>query len=247
MNRIEIVTTTNAEGWAQTGRRMAESIVERWPTSCLPLTVYAEGFWPDMAGTLACRLPTWLGEFKDRHHKNPTAHGRVGNGYDFRWDAVKFAHKVAAVEAAAQSARADFLIWMDADTFTHAPVTEEWLERILPNPIQALAWPWRVGNYPECGFLIFNLRQHPARAVIHEWRRLYETDEVFNLPQTHDSFVLQVAVERIGASWKSLSGDAANKAHVIALGPLADRIDHRKGARKALPHSPEHRVLANAR
>lgn len=243
MSRIQVVTTCSAEGWAITGKRMAESFVERWPHECLPLVVYAEGFWPEMAAVEPRQLPSWLQDFKTRHEDDPKARGRGGRGYDFRFDAVKFAHKVAAVENAARSAP-DFLIWMDADTFTHAKVTMEWLANHLPQGDAALAWLDRIGLYPECGFLIFNMRHRDAYPVINEWKRLYWSDGVFGLPQTHDSFVLEHVVKTMKAPWKSLSGMARRNSHPMATGPLAERFDHLKGERKTKRCSPEHRILA---
>lgn len=250
-HRIQVMTTCSAEGWAATGKRMAESFIERWPLSCLPLIVYAEGFAPDMPGIEVRGLPAWLQSFKERHRGDPRANGRSTRGYDYRFDAVKFAHKVAAIEEAARHQIAkdgetiDYLVWMDADTVTHAQVTERWLSQFLPGPDEALAWLDRVGMYPECGFLVFNLAHHDAYPVLAEWRRLYWSDGVFGLPETHDSFVLEHVVKQTKAPWRSLSGMARRKQHPMALGPLAQCLDHLKGNRKTMPFSPEHRILAS--
>lgn len=232
--RFHVVTTTNAKGWQETGQRMAASFTAKWPQSSLPLTVYAEGFDIDMPGVEVRRLPSWLAEFKAKNTM-PKCNGIVNGAYTYIFDAVKFAHKVAALTDFGEGVTDGVLIWLDADTFTHADVTAEWLEGLFPEPAY-IAWLDRVNSHPECGLVMFRCSHPYHRYFMHAFRNLYINGEIFKLRETHDSFVLQylVGVKMINGKIPkpvSLSGDK-NWHHPFVNGPLGERLDHMKGARK---------------
>lgn len=246
MRRFQVVTTFSAKGLAEYGERMLASVEKHWPRD-VPVIVYREGF--DLpAGSRAIGRDLtaieWLADFKRRHARNSGAHGRGRTGpYDFRFDAVRFAHKTAAVIDAGQKAlhssgRGDCLVWMDGDALAHADMTQDVLEGFMPAD-KSIAWLWRTRSYPECGFYILNLRHPGVPGLLTAWRSMYETDGVFALRETHDSFVLQQMVERLGLPWHSLSGDAADWHHPAAAGPLANWIDHLKGDRKRIGRTPK--------
>jgi hypothetical protein len=157
-----------------------------------------------------------------------------GHGHrDYRRDAVRFSHKVAAIGAAAETAECDVLIWVDADVVTHAPVTVEWLDSMFPEPAE-LAWLDRDGAYPECGFLMF--RMPAAAKLIRTVVRAYREGAIFSLPETHDSYVIQHYVRRLGVKTHSLSGPEGRKhiGHPWVSSRLAECLDHLKGeTRKA--------------
>src|SRR5258708_3526237 len=117
--RFAVLTTCNAKGWDQYGRRMVETFDQFWPPD-VPLYLYAELFEPDHPRPVVRTLPKWLTEFKERHAENPGAHGLIDGNYNFLHDCVRFAHKVAAVTDAALTLETDVLIWADADIVTHA-------------------------------------------------------------------------------------------------------------------------------
>lgn len=235
---IKVVTTMNAAGWKQTGQRMVESFRRQWPRD-VELLLYAESFDPGDAirGTnvLLRSLPAWQSEFKERHKGNRKANGQTPSRYDFRHDAVKFSHKVAALTDAGLSQDEGILIWLDADTFTHAPVTHEWLQGLFPAP-SYVAWLDRENCYPECGFIMLRCDHRSHSDMMAMYREFYESDDVFCLKETHDSFVFQHVVERaFEAGWiekpVSLSGDR-RWSHPFVNGPLGACMDHMKGDRK---------------
>jgi hypothetical protein len=233
------VTTCSKLGYEQYGKRMLESLRQFWPDK-VDVTLYSEDV-PD-----AKPLPDWLHEFKARHAKNKAANGKGSHGrfmgqYNYRFDAVRFAHKTAAVIDAAErmtaERSADVLIWIDADTVTHAPVTVEFLRSLSPSTGDDIAWLWRTKTYPECGFYMLNLTKPSVAQLIREWKALYTSDMLFQLPEWHDSYVLKELVRSLGCNWTSLSGDSANTSHPFVNGPLGAVMDHMKGARKLVGHS----------
>lgn len=232
---IKVVTTMNAAGWNQHGGRMVESFRKQWPQD-VELLVYAEGFRvPDYMGVTACDLPAWQVDFKARHKGNRKANGQMPSRYDFRQDAVKFSHKVAALTDAALKQDEGILIWLDADTFTHAPVTHEWLHCLFPAP-SYVAWLDRENCYPECGFIMLRCDHHAHVDMMSDYRDLYVSDRVLGMGETHDSFVFQKLIEaavKNGAIERpiSLSGDR-RWSHPFVNGPLGACMDHMKGDRK---------------
>lgn len=226
-----VVTTCNAQGWEQTGRRMAESFLDRWQA---PLTVYAEDFTPDLPVEVR-PLPEWLDAFKAKWSKVVAYNGQYRGRYDYRFDAVKFAHKVAALTDFGLSHDEGVMIWLDADTYTHADVDDAWLDSLLP-PSAYMAWLDRRGSHPECGFLMFRCDHNYHSRFMEAFMNLYTTGNLFHLRETHDSFALQWLVQAKMLHGKipqpaSLSGDA-NWHHPFVNGPLGARLDHLKGPRK---------------
>jgi len=230
--QFEAVTTCSLDGWKTYGARMARAFAHYWPIE-VPLTLYAEGF--DPQPYTGRELPRWLADFKERHHKNARAHGKTGYGaYNFRFDAVRFAHKTAAVIDAAERSEHDLLIWVDADTVTHAQVTVEFLRELAPTAQHVISWLDRRAKYPECGFYILNLRNPETTALIREWKALYTSDVLFHLPEWHDSYVLETLVLKMKLARKSISGPVGYlTSHPFINGPLGAVMDHMKGDRKA--------------
>lgn len=235
--QYHVVTTMNKSGWAETGRRMAESFVKNWEIDN-PLTIYAEDFVPDIDGVVTAKLPKWMSEFKEHYGRVPLFNGRLGfnnQKYDYRWDAVKFAHKVAALTEFAGLIDEGIVIWLDADTFTHSKVTETWLNGLFPVP-SYLAWLDRTNNHPECGFVMYRA-YHPFHQKFMEgFKHLYTSGDIFKLKETHDSYALQHFVMQKVQQRKiplptSLSGDR-NWHHPFVNGPLGACLDHMKGPRK---------------
>ena len=61
---------------------------------------------------------------------------------EFKWDAVRFANKVYAVFDAAERCDTDWIIWLDADTFVHSPVSYNDLRSFTPQR----AWMCYLGR-----------------------------------------------------------------------------------------------------
>jgi hypothetical protein len=226
---ITAITTCHAAGWTAYGERMAESWVAHWPVD---LIVYAEGFdtTNPRHGQLDLTDIRWLTAFKEKHpYKRPGA-------YNYRFDAPRFAHKVAAICDAADRFRpvSQWLVWADADTVTHTDVPQSAIDEWLPRGNEALSWLDRDNKYPECGFMIFNLRHPQVMGMLTKFRKLYTTGEVFKLAEWHDSFVLQHLVEKVyRLKTRSLSGLAGRRtSHPFVNGPLGAYMDHMKGPRK---------------
>ena len=219
------VSTFNREGLDLYGRRMMASFRRNWPVE-VALTVYAEG-WQGPAGLATVDLlaaSPWLAAFKARHARRRFR--------DYRWDAVRFSHKVAALCHAASVSDADVLIWLDGDIVTHARVSIDDLAGLAPKGEEWIAWLDRVRMHPECGFYMLNCRHSRHRQMMEAFERMYRDDALFGLREWHDSYVLQQVVAQSGIVAKSLSGAGARTTHPLVNGPLGRWFDHLKGGRK---------------
>lgn len=221
MGTIKVVTTFNASGFELYGRKMIRTFRENWE---VPLTVYQEGFQID--GGIDLNVP-WQQQFKERNK------GRTFQ--DFRFDAVRFSHKIAAVTDAAKDC--NYLIWVDGDVFTYKPVTMDVLKQWLPDDGQYLSWLWRQKNYPEMGFYVLNCK-HPAhQQIMQSLIEYYNTDKIYELEQYHDCWVFRKVVIDAGVAWKSLSGVYETHLHPFVNSDLGRFMDHAKGNRKLKGHS----------
>jgi hypothetical protein len=244
---------------------MVETFRKHWPSE-VDLVVYEEGFQIEPCERVtAATFPEWFLAWKGRHQHNAGAHGRDPRRnrqrpgkreYDFKQDCVKFAHKVAALTDLAQQQMtdgpSDILIWMDADTITHAKVTSEWIGDLLTGDTKEafkgyMAWLDRQRLYPECGFLMFNARHARHLDFMRRLQWVYETDRVLQMDETHDSYVIQQTVlSCVREGWfpepRSLSGEARVSHHPFPLCELGSRLDHAKGARKAVGRTPMHEI-----
>jgi hypothetical protein len=233
------VTTCNQAIWDDCGRRMAQTYLEYWPAK-VPLWIYAEGFDPSSEVPNACcidleKTVPWQPLF-ERLYRGQQYNGGVDRR-DYRRDAVRFSHKVATLGAATEILGAayvepyvsdDVLIWIDADVITHAPVTVDWLEGLFPEPA-TIAWVDRDRCYPECGFMMFRLPR--AQKLIRRVVNAYRSGSIFQLPEWHDSYVIEHYVRSLRVPTHSLSGPEGRRhmGHPFINGPLAACLDHLKG------------------
>lgn len=241
---ISVVTTCNNAGYKQYGKRMLETFDRFWDRS-ITLHFYNEDI-PDLpryANVVYHDLPQWFIDWKARHRDHKFAHGkdpkynRKTRDYDFRFDCVKFSHKVAALTDIGLAIEEGLLIWIDADTLSHQHVDEQWLHSINSRDDAYIAWLERKKLYPECGFITFRCWMDCHLRFMRLLLDTYYTDEVFKFEQTHDSFVIDQLVQRaIKEGWMpkphNISGNYEQKHHPFVYSMLGDRLDHAKGARK---------------
>jgi hypothetical protein len=227
------VTTCNKRQWDEYGERMAHSFCRYWPSS-VGLRIYAEGFdsdWPGQPLKELHEVAPWLAPWQAK--LTSTQRGLVQGRYNYRFDAGRFAHKVAAIGAAAEDSDSDVLIWIDADVITHEPITVDWLDRLLP--VQAtVGLIERAQKYPECGYMMF--RMPAAQGIIFEILTMYQSGAIFELAEWHDSFVIGHVVNRARkegrATVHSFADLALPKRHPFCNCVLAEKMDHWKGGRK---------------
>lgn len=237
---FEAITTFEADAASSYGARMMSSYARHWPRS-VNLTVYGSG---DLLRAEVERnghrfrdiytASDWLEAFKKRHADRRST--------SYRYDAVRFSHKVAAVTHAGRlptQGTTRYLIWIDSDVITHADITLRDLHLLAPTDGAWISWLPRVNVYPECGFYILDRYHTYHTTAIQRLRDLYAHDGLFELQEQHDSFVLEHVVRSMDIKHKSLSGkEGVRTMHPFINGPLGAFMDHLKGNRKSMKRSP---------
>lgn len=271
--KIKVITSYKPGTWEQYSRKGIESMAKHFPAN-VDIDVYAEEPKPKCDYSrlnwidLNSAEPELL-KFKTKHKDDPVANGELTEipggvrrpkelkekgGKDatkgsFLWAAVRFANKVfCVINGVRNSKEYDYVVWVDADTYTFRPIPANFLESLLPRDTM-VTYLGREnpslkdgGKYPECGFVGYNLHNKHIQNFVNDWEQLYVTDEVFKLLEWHDSYVFWhlvkkyqkqngIQVNDIGY-WKGIKGH-----HVFVNSELGLYMDHMKGKRKKLGSS----------
>lgn len=263
--KIKVVTTYKPGTWEKYSGRGIESIAKNWPKEIDMFVLHEEPkpnckfdriTWIDMDSA----VPS-ITNFKNKHKNDPVACGETtpieggvrrlpnagnmdrGKG-SYLWDAVRFANKVICVVNGVKNSKDyDYMIWIDADTFTFRPIPLKFLEDLLPidtmitylgreNPALINAT-----KYPECGFVGYNLKHPEVQNFVNEWEQLYITDNIFKLLEWHDSFVFWHLIKKFKKEKSIKVNDIGHMKgvkghHVFINSELGLYIDHMKGKRK---------------
>lgn len=240
MKKINAVTCYSLQGWRETGALLVNGFIQNWPKSA-NLTVYVDDPIPKKDLIRDDRVKYQilnqkdLIAFKERHRNNPEASGlgkRAEKGAkNYRYDAVRFSHKVFALFQFLETNDTDILIWLDGDSRTHSQVRESDILSWCPEGKFAgyLARPWL---YTETGFHIFNMRHPIANDFLNAWKQYYLDDSIFKLEMWTDCHTYDAAKTKFDDShWHNLSPPIKNN-HPFINGPLGEFMDHMKGPRK---------------
>jgi hypothetical protein len=256
--KIAVITTFHEEGLKKYAQKMIDGFCATWPNE-ITLHLYPEKCNPvirDHSHVTLTDLDSVaaLTAFKERWKNVPKANGdvtkdpvrskRKDSGKGFKWNAVRFAHKVYAIIDCAKTTDADILIWMDADTVCHSPITMQDIERMIPANSE-LCYLGRKGKYSECGLYSINLRSANVQAFLKEFQRYYDEAEqgIFTLAEWHDSFVFD-AVRRKFPQMQQLDwaahlndlrpapGMSSGEGHPLINSEWGAWLDHLKGSRK---------------
>lgn len=185
-----------------------------------------------------------LVSFKQIWGEDPRANGDVSNdpvrskrrdaGKGFKWDAVRFAHKVYAISHAARHSKTDWLIWMDADMVCHAKISVQILNSLC-TPGYELCFLGRKNKYSECGLYALNLKYAQTKNFLAKFQEYYDHAEqgIFTLAEWHDSFVFDEVRRQVPLrefDWSA--GIVSGEGHPLINSPWGAFLDHLKGARK---------------
>jgi len=249
--KYTVCTTFNAAGYTKYGQRMIQTFLKTWPVD---LVVYAEDCdVVELATNLDVRdiaIVNELTAFKQHWQGVPRANGDVSidpirskrkdSGKGFKWDAVRFSHKVYSIFHCAKNTQTDWLIWMDADTVCHSPITHADLARLCPDTVD-LCFLGRRGKYTECGLYAMNLRSLRTQNFLTQFQRYYDEAEqgIFTLAEWHDSFVFDAVRKHLPLVEVDWSGHLiTGEGHPLINSDWGAYLDHLKGARKNTGRSP---------
>jgi len=264
-NKFAVVTTFHESGYIQYGKRMIETFLTNWPTE-VQLYIYAEDCnvvetAPNLivydlhteSPELVAFKEKWRGVPKaiGQEPKGPPGRNGKQPGIGFKWDAIRFAHKVYSIFHVAKNTDADILLWMDADMVCHSPITVEKLNQLCPSDYD-LAFLGRGHKYSECGLYAMNLRSANTRTFLDIFQAMYDDAEhgIFTLNEWHDSYVFDEVrniVHHISAikelDWAK--GLIKGEGHPLINSEWGAYLDHLKGSRKDLGKSKSSDILVD--
>ena len=254
MKTLSVITTFPPNRWNAYARRMLESHVQFWPED-VKLYAYHEGPQPNLHHEKIVYVDIEavnpeLVAFKNKHRNDPVANGEIqeipggvrrdprAGGNDkgkgsFLWDAVRFSHKTFAVAHAIKNIDTDYILWLDADTYTFQPITTKFVIGLLPED-KLVNYLGRGNTYPECGWVCYNKRHPLIEKFIFEWVKLYTTDAIFKELEWHDSYLFWQILKKVAPDQGVDIGKGAGARghHIFINSVLGDYIDHMKGKRK---------------
>ncbi len=261
--KYSVVTTFHQAGYEKYGKRMIETYLKNWPSD-VKLFVYTENCTvtesaPNLVVKDLHQSSQDLVKFKETWKNVPKANGDVSQdpirskrkdaGKGFKWHAIRFAHKVYSIFACVKECNSDILIWMDADTICHSPITIADLDRMIPQS-QELCYLGRKGKYSECGLYSLNLRSEMTINFLNEFQKMYDHAEtgIFLLDEWHDSFVFDAVRVKFPylkqLDWaahlndiRPNPGNSKGEGHPLINSDWGAWLDHLKGSRKNLGKS----------
>jgi len=248
--KFAVVTTFNEDGMNLYGQNMIDSFEKNWPEE-IDLYVYAENCAPlhtktnihirnlmENPGIVKFKAK-WKDVPKANGKENPK--GRVDSHKGFKWDAIRFCHKVFAIFDCAKSLEGsdvDTLIWMDADTLCHSAMPINFLENFVPAN-KHICYFSREPKWPECGFYSMAIKEEVVKRFLSRFQWVWDHAEegIFTMKEWHDSFVFYEIVKEFrnveGFMEHSLSNvSIQGEGHPIINSSIGAYIDHMKGNRK---------------
>lgn len=249
--KITAVTSFHAEKFEEYGRKMIETFDKLWPRDIKLLVYYQGAFerlksdrieWVDLDTVIDMAL------FKAKFAKFREANGHVTlqhqgtkevrHVWDYRFDAIRFSHKVFSILDAVDRSRfdnqdPDILLWVDADTFTTREIDSEWLSDVLPKEHQFLTYLGRKDDHSEAGWLGFNIRHPICTKFFKQLRDVWLHGSIFTLQEWHDSYVFDwlriTAFAAYPNVFVDIAGSGASTVHPFVNSKLGERLDHLKG------------------
>ena len=254
MTTLAVVTTFPPNRWTAYAKRMIDSHVKFWPNDVV-LHAYYEGEKPHYENSKVKFIHIEdvnpeLVKFKHRHKDDPVANGEItevqggvrrnpnagkndkGKG-SYLWDAVRFAHKTFAVDLAIKNIETDYVLWLDADTYTFREIDKDFVTGLLPAN-KLVNYLGRGQKYPECGWVCYNKKHPKLTEFMKYWTDLYINDTIFKELEWHDSYLFWQCIKRIAPDdgVDIGKGAGAKGHHVFINSVLGGYIDHMKGKRK---------------
>ena len=238
---MKVFTCFGPGGWELYAKRFVETFLAHWD---LPLVVYYHD--QELPADVP-QGPTYV-KLEDAHpgflhfrKSFPFATGQTPQGYNFRYDALKFSGKVFALGHMAATEN-EKILWLDADTFTTEKVDAEFLGKVIP-PEADIVCLRRVGiNYSETSFVLYDLNKLNVKSFVNDILNTYTSGEVFGYAEHHDGFIferlLNLHILHGMAVW-SLTPVDYRGLEAFENSILGTKMKHLKGPRKNPPHLQE--------
>lgn len=238
--KIAVCTTFNNENFNICAAEMLQTFAEHWPED-IKMYIQLDEQPEETFNELNNAIVSIMGEGRvfiagqwDEQQKDFLSRWQDHKPQSYRDDVVKFSHKVFALEKCADALKEthDYLIWLDSDVITKRKVDYEWLKTVLPAEDEVCSYLGREGWYSECGWVAYNLKAG-GYDLLDDMKLCYTSDGFKLLSDWTDCHVF----DDCRKTWKSKNLSPFYVKDVTDIdvwkdSPLAEKMVHRKGARK---------------
>lgn len=240
---VKFVTSFSADGFERYARKMLLSVIENWKDD-LKLIAYYHDFTDDLVKELPesdkieYRNLDNIQDMKNYKQFMKLHDGTEGGKipYNWRMDAIKWCNKVYALtdlslEIGEQEARGGWLIWLDADTVTTKPFSEERVLRLFKKGAELVHLGRKDIDYSETSFIAFNLDYLSPHYLLADLRGCYDIGEVTAYREWHDGFIFERLLKIYiahGLRAQNLTQGVEGLA-AFAQSPLSQYMIHYKG------------------
>ncbi len=261
--KIKVLTSYKPGTWKEYAKRAVDSVVKNWPEDTT-VAVYHESQdadifeHPRVQWVDVHQAQPELVKFKNKWKDDPVANGEIKeipngmrrpgpmpNKGSYQWNAVRFANKVFCVTHALNSSEDfDYVVWLDADTYTFRPMPKSFLQQMLPENTM-LTYLGREnpdlndgGRDPECGFVGYNMNHSEIKNFSKDWEEMYVKETVFKLTWGWTDCSTLWHLSKLYQKEKGISvndigyGKKVKGNHVFINSELGLYMDHFKGKRK---------------
>lgn len=237
---ITVVTSINQVYWDQGFEFNLDSWLHFFPKN-INIVIYSEDcigyntLHPNLKWKDLYKDCPKLIDFKEDHKDNPHYNGEKikQDRLKFRWNAIKFAHKVFPFINEVKEQNSGKIIWLDADVLAHEKITDSFLNEVCPDNY-AISYLGRPGTWSECGWMYYNLDNSVAREFLKRYENMYVSNNLDELTETHDSFVFDYVMSTFEdqTPFLNLNTNMKTNKHPFHQSPLRNFLTHHKGHNK---------------
>ena len=246
MKKFSVVTTFNNKGFNICAKEMLMSFDKFW-TKDIPLNVYCEDMdLPKIKTSDRVLFSSFNEEVKKWYKFQSKFFLRELNKPDnsinsfYKYSAIKFAHKIYAIEKQLEKNISEYLIWLDSDVITFKKVNSSFIDTLIDkNSYLTYLGREHINFHSEAGFLIFNTKNKFHKIFWQRMMEMYDEGKLFDQNEWHDSYIFDVV--RLELEKKSLKNinitsmglnSTQDQLNVFDNSVLGKFMNHFKGNRK---------------
>lgn len=157
--------------------------------------------------------------------------------------AAKFARKALAQLHVLENPPSRYVWYVDADLYTHKPVSHELLDNLTSTGSYIGCTPrwWKPNGYTETGLMLWDTESEYHKRWCELYAECYDKDKIFEFDAWHDCISFDYATRTVMSEGAGLVdfGYGVRSSHPLVSGPLGAYFDHLKGQRKFVGESKE--------
>ena len=158
----------------------------------------------------------------------------------YKFEAIRFAHKIYALKHHIEICKSNYLIWLDSDVISFKNIDEKFLSKLTDENIYFSYLGRKYINFhSEAGFMIFNTKHKYHNEFWQLMSEMYDDGKLFDEKEWHDSYIFDVVrskLEKKNMKTLDISTFGLNKGkdplEVLDNSVLGEFMKHLKGNRK---------------